>query len=141
MKASVILPVAVGLVCTFCYIFDSFKLSSVQAQDTLAKTVELKVTGMTCTGCAKNIQSVLSKKEGILESEVKYPDGIAVVKFKAEKISEKEIIETIEKAGYKAEKKNDQKERNKSSANHVKAGPVVKPHLLRRAPNNLHCSP
>lgn len=67
------------------------------------KTVTLKVTGMTCGGCANNIHTALSKKDGILENEVKYPGDIATVKYNPDKITEKEIITSIEKAGYKAE--------------------------------------
>jgi|GEM_PF-181468 len=67
------------------------------------KTVTLKITGMTCGGCANHIHSALSKKDGIIESEVKYPGDVAIIKYDPEKITEKEIIATIEKAGYKAE--------------------------------------
>lgn len=67
------------------------------------KTVTLKVTGMTCGGCANNIHSALSKQDGILENEVKYPGDVATVKYNPDKITEKAIITTIEKAGYKAE--------------------------------------
>lgn len=67
------------------------------------KTVTLKVTGMTCAGCSKTIHSSLSKKDGILENEVKFPGDVAIVKYDPTKITEKEIIATIEKAGYKSE--------------------------------------
>lgn len=71
------------------------------------KTVTLKVTGMTCGGCANNIHTALSKKDGIIKNEVKYPGDVAVIKYDPNKITEKEIIATIEKAGYKAEVKKD----------------------------------
>jgi len=67
------------------------------------KTVTLKVTGMTCGGCANTIHSALSKKDGVLGNEVQYPGNVATVKYDPEKITEQEIIATIEKAGYKAE--------------------------------------
>lgn len=67
------------------------------------KTVTLKVTGMTCSGCSKTIHSSLSKRDGIIENEVKFPGDMAIVKYDPDKIMEKEIIATIEKAGYKAE--------------------------------------
>lgn len=68
------------------------------------KTVTLKVTGMTCAGCANHISASLEKLEGVLEHEVKFPGDIATVKYDPDKVSEKEIIAAIEKTGkYKAE--------------------------------------
>jgi len=67
------------------------------------KTVTLKITGMSCAGCASHIHTALSKTEGVISDEVKYPGDIATVKYDASKISEKEIIAVIEKTGYKAE--------------------------------------
>lgn len=74
------------------------------------KTVTLKITGMTCGGCAKHVHSSLSKKDGIIENEVKYPGDIATVKYDINKITVAEIIKTIETTGYKAqEMKEDEK--------------------------------
>lgn len=67
------------------------------------KTITLKITGMSCAGCASHIHTALSKIEGIISDEVKYPGDIAVVKYDASKIKIEEIIKVIEKAGYKAE--------------------------------------
>jgi len=68
------------------------------------KTVTLKVTGMTCAGCANHISASLDKLDGVLKQEVKYPGDIATVKYDPEKTSEKAIIAAIEKTGqYKAE--------------------------------------
>jgi len=67
------------------------------------KTVTLKITGMSCAGCASHIHTALSKTDGVISDEVKYPGDVATVKYDASKTSEKEIIAVIEKAGYKAE--------------------------------------
>lgn len=67
------------------------------------KTVTLKITGMTCAGCASHIHTALSKTDGVINDEVKYPGDMAIIKYDASKISEKEIIAVIEKTGYKAE--------------------------------------
>lgn len=77
------------------------------------KTVTLKITGMTCGGCAKHVHSALSKKDGIIENEVKYPGDIATIKYNPNKITVAEIIKTIETTGYKAqEMKEDEKKKN-----------------------------
>ena len=68
-----------------------------------SKTVTIKVTGMTCAGCANHISASLSKLDGVLEEEVKFPGDIATIEYDPEKISEKDIIAAIEKTGkYKA---------------------------------------
>ncbi len=67
------------------------------------KTVTFKITGMSCAGCASHIHTALSKNGGVISDEVKYPGDVATIKYDASKISEKEIISVIEKAGYKAE--------------------------------------
>ena len=46
------------------------------------QTVSFAVSGMTCEiGCAKTIQSKLSKKEGITDAVVVFSDSIATVSF------------------------------------------------------------
>lgn len=67
------------------------------------KTITLKITGMTCAGCASHIHKALSATNGVINDEVKFPGNLAVIKYDPSKISEKEIISVIEKTGYKAE--------------------------------------
>ncbi len=68
------------------------------------KTVTLKITGMTCAGCASHISASLTNLDGVLKQEVKFPGDIAVITYDPEKTNEKEIIATVEKSGnYRAE--------------------------------------
>lgn len=68
------------------------------------KTVTLKITGMTCGGCANHISASLKKLDGVLEHEVKFPGDVATIKYDPGKTSEKDIIVAIEKVGkYKVE--------------------------------------
>ena len=67
-------------------------------------SVEIKITGMTCAGCASHVYKVLSETDGVIDNEVKYPGDIAVIKFDASKITSKELVAAIEKdTNYKAE--------------------------------------
>lgn len=67
-------------------------------------SVEIKVTGMTCAGCANNVYKVLSGIEGVIDNSVKYPGDIASVKYDSDKITPKELVATIEQeTSYKAE--------------------------------------
>ncbi len=57
----------------------------------------LAISGMTCEiGCAKIIQSKLSKKEGIVSATVIFKDSIALVAFDANKISKTDIIAFVD---------------------------------------------
>lgn len=66
------------------------------------KTMTVKITGMSCAGCASHVHTALAKKAGILDNEVRYPGDVALIKYDAAKISPEEIIKTIESTGYKA---------------------------------------
>lgn len=57
------------------------------------ETVALAISGMTCEiGCAKTIQSKLSKKEGVLGAKVVFTDSIANIEFDANKTSKEDLI-------------------------------------------------
>lgn len=77
------------------------KAASQQAET--AEWVTLKVTGITCAGCAGHIQKALSGKEGVLDHEVKYPGDQVKVKFDPNKIKSEDIQQAITALGYKAE--------------------------------------
>ena len=50
------------------------------------ETVSLAISGMTCQiGCAKTIQSKLSKKEGVADAVVVFTDSIATITFDSNK--------------------------------------------------------
>ncbi|OGJ48155.1 hypothetical protein A2344_02835 [Candidatus Peregrinibacteria bacterium RIFOXYB12_FULL_41_12] len=65
------------------------------------KNIQLKIEGMHCASCAKIIEMELSDLKGISKVNVSFADKTAAVSFDEEKLSEKEIAETIKKAGYK----------------------------------------
>ncbi|SDS45014.1 Heavy-metal-associated domain-containing protein [Polaribacter sp. KT25b] len=57
------------------------------------ENVSLAISGMTCEiGCAKTIQSKLSKKEGVLDAKVVFTDSIANIEFDANKTSKEDLI-------------------------------------------------
>lgn len=69
-----------------------FILTSCQ-KDIKKENVSLAISGMTCEiGCAKTIQSKLSKKEGVLDAKVIFNDSIANIEFDANTTSKKELI-------------------------------------------------
>ena len=62
------------------------------------KKVALNIEGMTCEiGCARTIQSKLSKTEGVKFAKVNFDKKKGVVEYDANTISEKQIVGIVEK--------------------------------------------
>lgn len=58
--------------------------------------VAINISGMTCEiGCAKTIQSKLSKKEGVLNAKVIFNDSTANIEFDANTTSKKDLISFV----------------------------------------------
>ncbi len=66
-------------------------------------SVKLTVTGMKCGGCEANIKKELGGKEGIESIDTSHVDDYVGVVFDHAVISEDDIIELIEKAGFTVE--------------------------------------
>lgn len=59
-------------------------------------SIKIDIKGMTCEiGCAKTIESKISKIDGVTESKVNFEDKKGEFIFDANKTSEQEIISTI----------------------------------------------
>jgi Cu+-exporting ATPase len=55
---------------------------------------------MTCEiGCAKLIQSKLYKTDGVTFAEVHFADSSGVVTYDANRLSERDLVQAVEKAG------------------------------------------
>ncbi len=67
------------------------------------KTVKLKITGMTCAGCSKNVYDSLQNTIGVLDQSVEYPGDLATIYYDSTKTKPEELIKVIEKLGYQAE--------------------------------------
>ncbi len=59
--------------------------------------VSLKIDGMTCEiGCARTIQSKLSKVNGVKLAEVNFEQKTGIVEFDTNQVSEKQLVEVVE---------------------------------------------
>jgi Cu+-exporting ATPase len=66
----------------------------------------LDVQGMTCEGCAAHVQKGLSKVSGVAEVKVNYAKSEASVCVKVgASVQGETLVQTVEKAGYKAKVK------------------------------------
>jgi mercuric ion transport protein len=64
------------------------------------KTVEFKIKGMTCTGCANHINHSVNKLDGVITSIASYEHGNAIVEFDSSKTSVGKIEKAINSIGY-----------------------------------------
>ena len=68
-----------------------------EVQEVKKENLSLAISGMTCEiGCAKTIQSKLSKKESVLNANVIFNDSIANIEFDANSTSKKDLIAFVD---------------------------------------------
>ncbi len=85
-----------------CFTLASCKNANAQKETattevtTGTQKVSFAISGMTCEiGCAKTIQSKLSKKEGITNATVVFKDKLATVEYNDATISKEEILDFV----------------------------------------------
>ncbi|HEY9222118.1 MAG TPA: heavy metal-associated domain-containing protein [Lutibacter sp.] len=111
-KAIYILSIAVLLFsCNDSKKEVSVKKSGIEKQEVAAnhKSIEVEIEGMTCEiGCAKTIESKLSKTEGVKYSKVNFEAKVGQFTYDENKISKEDIAKKIAGIGggdlYKATK-------------------------------------
>ncbi|HEY7091055.1 MAG TPA: heavy metal-associated domain-containing protein [Tepidisphaeraceae bacterium] len=69
------------------------------AQDQLAV---IKIEGMHCHRCEQSIQKALASHSGVREVEVDFASGQASVLFRRGSVTVKQLMDTINNAGYRA---------------------------------------
>jgi sulfite exporter TauE/SafE/copper chaperone CopZ len=69
--------------------------------ETGIKTIELQIRGMTCANCESRIEKKLRNTSGVQNAKVSYNSGKASITYDASIISFAELIETVDKLGYK----------------------------------------
>ncbi|RRO21405.1 mercuric transport protein MerTP [Flavobacteriaceae bacterium 14752] len=77
------------------------KKEIVIVKDTNIQSVNFKIDGMTCTGCATHVESEVNKLPGIIKIKASFKNANAVVEFDQSKVDVKTIKETINNTGYK----------------------------------------
>lgn len=66
------------------------------------KEVKLDIEGMHCTGCSTRLEKVLNNVDGVEDAKVSLEEKKADIKYDETQVSEKELIEAVEDAGFKA---------------------------------------
>ena len=65
------------------------------------KEVKLNIEGMHCTGCSTRLEKVLNNVDGVEIAKVSLEEKKADIKYDETQVSEKELIEAVEDAGFK----------------------------------------
>ena len=58
------------------------------------------VIGMSCAGCAANIQQALSERKGVIEARVNFAASDVIVEYNPTLVSDKDSQKTVQEAGY-----------------------------------------
>lgn len=66
------------------------------------KEVKLNIEGMHCTGCSTRLEKVLNNVDGVEDAKVSLEEKKADIKYDETQVNEKELIEVVEDAGFKA---------------------------------------
>ena len=66
------------------------------------KEVKLNIEGMHCTGCSTRLEKVLNNVDGVEDAKVSLEEKMADIKYDETQVSEKELIDVVEDAGFKA---------------------------------------
>ena len=64
-------------------------------------TLDIKVEGMTCTGCEKHITTAIMELDGINHAKLSHTAGNAIVEFDKSKTNKEKIVDAINASGYK----------------------------------------
>jgi copper chaperone CopZ len=65
------------------------------------KTIEFRISGMTCASCEAHVNHEVNKLNGIVNSKISYENGNAIIEFDQTKTNELEIEKAINSTGYK----------------------------------------
>ncbi len=65
------------------------------------KRMNLKVEGITCSGCAVDVATVLKNTDGILDADANYSTGDVNIDFDPKELNEKQVLDLIKKLGLK----------------------------------------
>ncbi len=65
------------------------------------KNIKFQLEGITCTGCAEDMENILRDKDGIVDVSVNYADETVFVEYESDVIDEKQLFAAVRKLGFK----------------------------------------
>jgi len=99
-----VVTIVVALMAAFPSYSNIFYAKAEKRPITYAKeklhATEIKISGMSCTGCAQRIKREIENLTGVVAADVSYENGNAVVTFDGSLIKVSDIQTVIRSAGY-----------------------------------------
>ena len=68
------------------------------------KQFEIKflIEGITCTGCAMDMENIMLDIDGVEEASVNYAEGVFIIQYNPVEIEAENIIKKVKTLGFKA---------------------------------------
>lgn len=66
----------------------------------MAEQVTLKVIGMTCGGCAGNVEKALKNVSGVSKAVVDLKAGHAVIEYDPLKVTDTDLVRAVKSVGF-----------------------------------------
>lgn len=66
------------------------------------ETTMIKVDGMSCGGCVKNVSNALEALDGVHKADVSLEQAQATVEFDTAKLQRADLLQVVEDAGFDA---------------------------------------
>ena len=90
--------------------------TAMQAQAAAAeKELSVNIKGMTCAGCASGAADAVKELKGITSAKVDFDRKAGVFVYDPSKVTEKQIVQAINKVGYKENVKKSRCQRDAKS--------------------------
>lgn len=68
--------------------------------DKTIKEMRLKSAGITCSGCAGDMEKILAEKDGIVDVSVNFVEDNIVIRYDPDVIDRKNLYIAVRKLGY-----------------------------------------
>ena len=81
---------------------DSNKAESAAINPEAVETIRITVTGMTCEGCERTVQTAVKNLPGVQEVKASHTDSVAIVAFDTTLVSFAQMQQAINAKGYQA---------------------------------------
>lgn len=66
----------------------------------MERQLNLQLEGITCTGCAMDMENVLQDMDGVLEAVVRYAEGAIFIRFDPEEVDRKSLLSKVASFGF-----------------------------------------
>lgn len=100
----------------------------------MPKKIQLTIKGMNCASCVNHIETDLNKLQGVKSAVVNFAMEQASVDYDENLLTEKDIIDTVKKAGYEA------KNAEAMSTNHSHKGHDMHDHKMTSHDHSAHAA-